>query len=150
MHPYPHRYTVSAAAAPEGDVALESPRLPAIASAPPAEFDGPGDRWSPETLLAAAVADCFVLTFRAIARAGKLPWVSLACEVEGTLERVDRVSRFTRFQVRARLRVPAGGDAEQARGLMERAEQACLITNSLNAEIHLEAEVEMAGPGAVA
>lgn len=148
MHPFPHRYTVSAAAAPEGDVALESARLPSLASAPPAEFDGPGDRWSPETLLVAAVADCFVLTFRAIARASKLPWLSLRCEVEGTLERVERASQFTRFQVHATLKVPPGVDAEQARRQMERAEQTCLVTNSLKAAVHLEAGVEVADPGA--
>ena len=53
MHPYPHLYTVQALAARDGDVTLNSTGLPALATAPPAEFDGPGDRWSPETLLAA-------------------------------------------------------------------------------------------------
>jgi organic hydroperoxide reductase OsmC/OhrA len=139
MHPYPHRYAVAASAGPEGDVALESARLPSLASAPPPEFDGPGDRWSPETLLVAALADCFILTFRSIARASKLPWVSLRCEVEGTLERVERVSRFTAFHIRASLRVPAGGSEEQAMRLMERAEQTCLVTNSLKGTVRLEA-----------
>jgi organic hydroperoxide reductase OsmC/OhrA len=142
MHPYPHRYAVAATADPEGDVALQGDRLPPLASAPPAEFDGPGDRWSPETLLVAAVADCFVLTFRAIARASKFPWLSLHCEVEGALDRVERVTQFTGFRVRARLRLPAGGNEEQARRLMERAEQTCLVTNSLKAATQLEAEVE--------
>lgn len=145
MHPLPHRYSVSARASANGDVALHSDRLPSLASAPPAEFDGPGDRWSPETLLVAAVADCFVLTFRAVARAAKLPWTSLDCEVEGTLERVERVTQFTGFHVRARLRVPDGTSEEQALRLMERAEQTCLVTNSLKAATHLEAVVDTAG-----
>ena len=108
MQPFPHRYSVAAAASVEGDVALEGERLPSLPSAPPTEFDGPGDRWSPETLLVAAVADCFVLTFRPIARLSKLPWLSLTCDVVGTVERVERVTQFTGFVVRARLRVPAG------------------------------------------
>jgi hypothetical protein len=33
----------------------------------PREFDGRGNQWSPESLLAAALADCFVLSFRAVA-----------------------------------------------------------------------------------
>ena len=45
MHPYPHVYTVQTTGAPEGDVPLSSPGLPVLATAPPAEFDGPGDRW---------------------------------------------------------------------------------------------------------
>ena len=48
MHPYPHLYTVHATAEPTGDVPLNSPGLPALPTAPPAEFDGPGDRWSLE------------------------------------------------------------------------------------------------------
>ena len=69
MQPFPHHYAVVAKAETQSDVALEGERLPPIASAPPTEFGGPGDRWSPETLLVAAVADCFILTFRAIAGA---------------------------------------------------------------------------------
>ena|SRR3972149_3353433 len=142
MQEFPHRYSVAAVASVEGDVLLEGDRLPSLASAPPAEFGGPGDRWSPETLLVAAIADCFVLTFRAIAGASKLPWTSLRCDVEGTLDRVERVIQFTGFLVRASLRVPAGTNEEQARRLLARAEQSCLITNSLEGTSHLEAEVE--------
>ena len=108
MHPFPHKYDVAARATPTDDVVVESARLPSIQSAPPIEFGGPGDRWSPETLLVAAVADCFVLTFRAIASFSRLSWVSLTCEVSGTVDRVDRVTQFTGFDVRARLLVPAG------------------------------------------
>ena len=143
MQEFPHRYSVAALASVEGDVLLEGDRLPSLASAPPAEFGGPGDRWSPETLLVAAIADCFVLTFRAIAGASKLPWTSLRCDVEGTLDRVERVIQFTGFLVRASLRVPAGTNEDQARRLLARAEQSCLITNSLKGTSHLEAEVEV-------
>ena len=143
MQEFPHHYAVTTLADAEGDVALESERLPPLATAPPAEFGGPGDRWSPETLLVGALADCFVLTFRAIARASKLPWLSLRCEVEGTLDRVERVTQFTSFRVRAALRVPAGANEEQAKRLLARAEQTCLITNSLKGSSHLEAQVEV-------
>lgn len=143
MQDFPHLYTVTAAGAAEGDVVLEGAALPPIMSAPPAEFGGPGDRWSPETLLVAAVADCFILSFRAIARATKLPWDSLECAVSGTLDRVEKVSQFTEFHVRATLRVPPGGDQIKARQALERAEHICLITNSLKAKTHLEATVEV-------
>ena len=143
MQPLPHHYVVLASAAAEGEVALASERLPALASAAPAEFGGPGDRWSPETLLIAAVADCFILTFRAIARASKLEWISLRCEVEGTLDRVERVTQFTGYLVRASLQIPAGANEEQAHRLLERAEQGCLISNSLKGASRLEATVEV-------
>jgi organic hydroperoxide reductase OsmC/OhrA len=142
MQPYPHHYSVLAIGSVEGEVTLESHRLPALASAAPAEFGGPGDRWSPETLCVGAVADCFILTFRAIAHASKLPWSSLRCDVTGTLDRVDRVPQFTAFLVRASLQVPAGTSEEQALRSLERAEKSCLITNSLKGASRLEAKVE--------
>jgi organic hydroperoxide reductase OsmC/OhrA len=141
MHPYPHLYAVQASATPEGEVPVSSPGLPDLATAPPAEFDGPGDRWSPETLLCAAVADCFLLSFRGVARAAKLSWTSLTCEVRGTLDRVDGKTRFTQIVVEASLQVPEGTDHDKATKTMERAEHVCLISNSLVAERRLVAAV---------
>ncbi len=141
MHPYPHLYAVQASARPEGDVPVSSAGLPVLATAPPAEFDGPGDRWSPETLLCAAVADCFLLSFRSVARAQKLAWTSLQCEVQGTLNRIEGKTRFTHVLVKAALAVPEGIDRDKALKAMERAEQVCLISNSLTAERRIEATV---------
>lgn len=144
MQEFPHRYIVSAEAAPDGDVELSARRLPVLRSASPAEFDGPGDRWSPETLLVGAVADCFVLTFRAVARLSKVPWTSLECEANATLDRLERVTRFTDVALTARLVVPSGTDPARAQRALEKAEQNCLISNSLNAAVHLETEVTVA------
>ena len=138
MHPYPHLYTVQATAAPTGDVPLTAAGLPAITTAPPAEFEGPGDRWSPETLLCGAVADCFLLSFRAVARASKLDWNSLDCSVDGKLERVDGRTFFTEIVVRATLRVPAGTDQDRSTKLLEKAEHVCLVSNSLVAQRRLD------------
>ena len=148
MKPLPHVYDVSATAAPDGDVELNAVHLPFLHSAPPAEFGGPGDRWSPETFLAAAVGDCFVLTFRAVARASKLSWTSLRVDVAGTLDRVDHVTQFIGFDVRAQLRVPAGTGADEARAALDKAEQQCLISNSLRAPVRLHADVDVALPPA--
>ena len=145
MQDFPHHYTVAALSRAEGEVTLESQGLASLVSAAPVEFGGPGDRWSPETLLVGAVADCFTLGFRAIARASKLEWVSLRCQVVGTLERVERVTQFTGFVVRASLQVPPGTNEERARGLLEKAEKTCLISNSLKGKSQLEASVEVAG-----
>lgn len=143
MQDFPHHYSVAASASTQGDVALESGRIAPLPSAPPAEFGGPGDKWSPETLLVAALADCFVLTFRAIAGVSRFPWISLTCEVAGTVDRVDRVTQFTQFDIRARLRVPAGGREDQALRLLTKAEDTCLVTNSLKVKPHLEAVVDV-------
>jgi len=142
MHPFPHRYQVHASARPDGDVPITAPRVPALQTAPPTEFDGPGDRWSPEQLLCASVADCFVLSFRAIAKGSKFAWSALECDVEGTLNRVEGKSYFTQFVIKARLTVPAGTDRDRATKLLEKSEQVCLISSSLIAEKKVEATVE--------
>ncbi len=142
MQDLPHHYQVTASAETEGNVALKAEDLPLLVSAPPAEFGGPGDQWSPEHLLVASVADCFILTFRAIARASRLEWIDLKASAEGTLDRVERVTKFTSITVSAQLKVPAGSDAEKAHRMLEKAEAACLITNSMNVETQLQAEVQ--------
>lgn len=141
MQDLPHHYHVTANAELEGNVVLKANDVPQLVTAPPAEFGGPGDQWSPETLLVGAVIDCYILTFRAIARASKLEWSNLECSAEGVLERVDRTTLFTSVTVRAKLTVPTGTDTAKAQRLMEKAETACLITQSLSATAHLEAEV---------
>lgn len=145
MKDFPHHYTVAATARPDEPVELSSPGLTALESAPPVEFGGPGDQWSPETLLVAAVADCFVLSFKAIAQASKFEWSSLSCDVEGELDRQDKAMQFVGFRVRAVLDLPAGADESRAERLLEKAEQSCLITNSLKAPSTLEAEVRVSG-----
>jgi len=137
MHPYPHTYCVSAKGGVSGPLAVESPRLPQLETAPPKEFEGPGDVWSPETLLVGAVADCYILTFRGVARAAKFEWIDLKCEVNGVLERVEGVTRFTGYTTHATLTVSPGSDHAKAKELLERAERVCLINNSLQGSRHL-------------
>jgi organic hydroperoxide reductase OsmC/OhrA len=146
MHPYPHVYEATASGAVSGPVTVASRDLPPIESAPPPQFDGPAGNWSPETLLCAAVVDCFVLTFRGLSRAARFEWSDLKCRVEGTLERRDGVAQFTRFVTHATLTVPEGTEVSRARSLLERAEHSCLIANSLRGARVLEVAI-IAVPG---
>ena len=141
MQDLPHRYAATASTESGQNITLSSPGLEDLESAGPAEFGGPGDLWSPETLLVAAIADCFILSFRAITRAARFEWLSLACHVDGTLDKIDKVTQFTAFAVRAELVVPPGSDEAKGRSLLEKAEKHCLISNSLKAPSHLDATV---------
>ncbi len=142
MPEFPHHYHVSATAQTEGLVSLQGDGLPEFKSAAPKEFGGPGDQWSPEDLLVGAIADCFVLSFRAIAGMSKFSWNSLTCEVSGTLDKVERSTQFTHFDIKAHLTVPADSDTGRAQRLLEKAEQSCFITNSLKSEPRLETTIE--------
>ncbi len=141
MQGYPHFYVASASAGSEGNVTVSGEGLPDLETASPPQFDGPLGVWSPETLFSAAVADCFVLTFRAIARASKFEWSSLECRAEGVLERPEKKTFFTKFNVHAVLHTPEAAKAELAERLLEKAEALCLITASLKSEVILTTEV---------
>ncbi len=144
MKPLPHLYQASLTGGPTGYATVAVAGLPNLQSAPPADFDGPGDAWSPEDLLVASVATCFLFTLRAVSRASKVEFVSLKASVAGTLDRKEGTTRFTDILIRAAMTIPAGGDKERAMRAMEKAEKSCLITVSLSTPVHLEAEVSVA------
>ena len=146
MKPLPHRYNVTITAGEHSNAVITSDRLEPFSSAPPADFDGPGDLWSPETLLVAAVADCLVLTFRAVAKASQLRWTKFLCDADGKLDRVDGVTRFTAIDLHAWLVVPAETDPQRAQAVLEKAEKVCLVGNSLKFTPALHANVSVEEP----
>jgi organic hydroperoxide reductase OsmC/OhrA len=141
MKPLPHQYEVTATAEEQGHVELTSRGLRPVLSAPPAAFNGPGDLWSPETLLVAAVADCLVPTFKAVASASKLKWTRIVCDANGTLDRAEGIIRFTGIQLHARLDVPPETDPDKAHKLLEKVEKTCLVANSLRFKPTFQADV---------
>jgi len=144
MKPLPHQYRVSASLRPGAGAALAADNLPGIVSFPPEEFGGPGNQWSPEALLTASVVDCFILNFGVIASASKFEWIALEARTTGTLDRAEGKLRFTRFDTHAELTVASDANRERAKLLLEKAEATCLISNSLNCERHLTADIHTA------
>jgi len=141
MKPLPHVYTAQLSAGSEGYAVVRVPGLPELRTAPPRDFDGPGDAWSPEHLLIAAVETCFLFTLQAVARASKLDFTSLRLDGEGTIDRKDGATRFTEIVLRPRLTLPAGGDRDKAMRVLEKSEKACLVSASLSTPIRLEPQV---------
>ena len=92
-------------------------------------------------MLVASVADCFVLTVRAAARASKLEWSNIESSAVGAVDRAGRLTQFTSFTVSAILTVSTGTDVDKAQRVLEKSEAACLITNSLTAETHLRTQI---------
>ncbi len=137
MKGLPHHYIAKASGEPEGNLSSEVTNLSALSIAPPAQFGGPGDQWSPEDLLMASVANCLILSFRAITKISRFEWVSIECESEGELDKVERKIQFTKINSKVRLVVSEGADEALARKLVQKAEDSSLISNSLNAKVHL-------------
>lgn len=141
MKALPHTYDVHLAGGPSGYAQLSTAGVPALRAAPPAEYDGPGDAWSPEHLLLAAVQTCFLFTLRAIARLSKVEFTALELDVSGTVDRQDGVTRFTGIVLRPRITVPAGADRQRVRLVMEKSEKACLVSASLSTPVRLEPDI---------
>jgi peroxiredoxin-like protein len=144
MKPLPHHYDVHLAGGPSGYAQLSTAGVPELRTAPPADYGGPGDAWSPEHLLLASVQTCFLFTFRAIARLSKVEFVALELDATGTVDRQDGVTRFTEIVLRPRLTVASGTDRERALQVLEKSEKACLVSASLSTPIRLEADIQEA------
>lgn len=144
MTPLPHRYDVHLTGGPAGYAQLSATGIPHLRMAPPPDYDGPGDAWSPEHLLLASVQACFLFTLRAIARLSKVEFVTLELDAAGTVDRQNGVTRFTEIVLRPKLTVPPGTDRERTLRVLEKGEKACLVSASLSMPICLEPEIHEA------
>ena len=141
MKPLPHVYDVRLSGGPTGYSTVRADGPPDLRVAAPRDFDGPGDAWSPEHLLLAAVESCFLLTLRSVASASKVEFTGLELSGQGTVDRKEGATRFTEIVLRPRLTVPAGTDLERARRIVEKSEKACLVSASLSTPVRLEPEI---------
>lgn len=146
MQDLPHQYHVQAKGKPDQHLSVGPENIPMLTVAPPTQFGGPGDQWSPEDLFIASIASCFILSFRAIATASKFSWISIECDSMGTLARFDGKTRFTHIVTKATLTIPASESIENAERLLHKAEQSCLVVNSLSCDTELECTVSIEAP----
>lgn len=141
MKPLPHTYRVQLSGGSDAYAVVSVAGIPDLRTAAPADFGGPGDAWSPEHLLMAAVETCFLFTLQSVARASKLEFTSVHVEGEGTIDRKDGATCFTEIVLRPRLTLPAGGDRDRAMRVLEKSEKACLVSASLSTPIRVEPEI---------
>ena len=141
MTPLPHRYTVELSGGPMGYGSVETDGLPPIRIAPPRQYGGPGDAWTPEHLLLAAVEACFLFTFRAVAKAAHVDFEYLELSSEGIVDRQDGRTKFTSIVLRPRMVIAAEVDPKRVTQLLEKAEWACLVSASLETPVQLEPEL---------
>jgi organic hydroperoxide reductase OsmC/OhrA len=141
MQAFPHRYEVGLFSGPSGPATIASAGLPSLRSAPPREFDGPGDAWSPEHLLLASVETCFLFTFRAVARAATLDFTAIEMIAEGVVGRNGGSPRFVEITLRPRITLANADDRERAFRAVARAERACLVAASLATPVRVEPEI---------
>jgi organic hydroperoxide reductase OsmC/OhrA len=141
MKPLPHRHEVRLSGGPSGYATVSTSGVPDLQSAPPRDYDGPGDAWSPEHLMLAAVETCFLFTLRAVAKASKVEFATLDLASEGIVDRQDGITRFTEIVLRPRLTVSSSVDRDRALWVLQKSARTCLVSASLATPIRLEPEL---------
>jgi peroxiredoxin-like protein len=109
-----------------------------IEVATPPEFPkGVAGVWSPEHLFTAAISSCFMTTFLAIADNSKLEFKSFTCHAKGTLGKIDGKLQMTEVHLEPVLVINKEEDRERAMKVLAKTGPACLISNSVKANISI-------------
>ena len=123
---------------------LGAPTLPEIKVATPPEFPkGVPNTWSPEHLFVAASNTCLMTTFLAIAENSKLEFKEYSCEAEGKLERIEKRFMISEIVLKPKIVLSQEKDIERAKRIIHKAEEHCLISNSMKTKIILEPDIKV-------
>lgn len=119
-----------------------------IEVATPPEFPGGVEGiWSPEHLFIASVSSCFMTTFTAIAEYSKLNFEDLSVSAKGTMSNESGKFAMTEIILLPKLVIIDEGQKDKALRILQKAEEACLITRSIKTDVKLEPEVLIAVGG---
>ena len=117
---------------------LSSETLDSFKVATPPEFPkGVPNTWSPEHLYVASINTCLMTTFLAIAENSKLEFITFSSESKGKLEKVDGKYIMSEIELIPEIKVKSERDKERAERIIAKAEEHCLISNSVKTKIIL-------------
>jgi organic hydroperoxide reductase OsmC/OhrA len=117
---------------------VSSPKasLGCIEVATPPEFPkGVPGIWSPEHLFTASVASCFMTTFLSIAENSRLDFGYFTCHAKGKLESVDGKMVMSEVHLFTEVGVLTDTAEAKAQKVLQKAEHACLISNSIKSKV---------------
>lgn len=109
-----------------------------IEVATPPEFPkGIPGIWSPEHLFTAAVSSCLMTTFLSVAENSKLAFTHFSCKSKGKLEQVDGKWMMSEILLEPIVTISNEKDHEKAMRVLQKAEAACLISNSVKSKVSM-------------
>lgn len=127
------------------ELALASPDNTCIEVATPPEFPkGIPGIWSPEHLFTAAVVSCFMTTFLSIAENSKLDFKSFTCDSSGKLDMVNGKLQMTEVFLFPVVTVLEEAARDRAFKVLMKTESACLISNSITANVTMTPAIAVA------
>ncbi|WP_372699092.1 OsmC family protein [Arthrobacter sp. JSM 101049] len=115
--------------------------LPALPGTADPTFHGDRDRWNPEQLLLAALAQCHMLSYFHLAVKNGLAVVGYTDAATGTLRlNRDGSGEFTEAVLHPRVILANEDQRELADSLHDRAHEVCFIARSVNFPVRNEPE----------
>lgn len=123
---------------------LSSPGMVSIAVATPPDFPkGIPNIWTPEHLFTAAVNVCLMNTFLVIAENSNLRFIKFTCDASGKAEKIDGKYLITEIELKPKIVIADEKDKERAQRIIEKAKNACLISNSVKSKVEMTAEINI-------
>ena len=114
-------------------------------------FRGDSERWNPEELLLAALAQCHMLSYLHAATVAGVTVVGYEDEAIGTMAQTrDGGGHFTSVTLRPRVVIADAAQREAAEAAHHEAHRMCFIASSVNFPVHHEPMIVVAtsAPGA--
>ena len=124
---------------------LSSTGKPSIKVACPPEWGGHPNIWSPEDLLIGALEVCIMTTFLDFLAKKNINLISYSSQASGTASMVQEIFQFTDVFIDLKIMVQSLKEKEMILDIIPKVKKKCLISQSLNAKIHLTADITIKG-----
>lgn len=108
---------------------------------PPPEYGGDKESLNPEEMFVAAINSCIMLVFYHFVEKSKVDLLSYSSEAQGKVEKTRNGLRFTGVNVKAKVKISEGVQAEKIDEIARLAEKYCLISGSVACPVEYEVEV---------
>ncbi len=117
---------------------LSSEGKPCFEISTPVEFHGHVGVWTPEDLFVSSVNICIMTTFLFYAEKEAIELLDYNSDAEGVLERIEGKFMFSQITVRVGIILKGKQQINKAQELIVRAEENCLISNSIATKVIVE------------
>lgn len=114
---------------------------PDVMVACPPEFGGHPNIWSPEDIFLASVKICTMTTLSWFTNKENITLKSYGSMASGTAELIGGVFQFSSITVKIQVCASSEDDRIRVEKLLKKVERACLITDSITTDVHIEPEI---------
>ena len=139
--PVKHKYQTRLRWTDEKKGILSCKDKPDINVSCPPEFGGHPGIWSPEDIFLASVEICTMTTLLWFTNKENIILKSYSSKADGTVQMSGGVFQFKSIRIKVDIGVSSEGDRNRVEILLKKVKRACLITNSITTDVHIEPEI---------